>query len=82
MSDPFCRLDHTQVIHRTFRPPYRWTEEFEKIKEPDGYYFMEIAKDHTFYPIAAMAVVKRDHEKALRWNVEALASGTVGSIRE
>ena len=82
VTDPFCRLDHTQVVHRVFQPPYRWPEEVEKIREPDGYYFREIAKDHLFHPIQALAVVKREHEKALRWNVKAIQDGTLEASRE
>lgn len=80
--DPFCRLDHTQVVHRVFQPPYRWPEEFDKIKEPDGYYFREIAKDHVFHPIRSLAVVKREHKKALRLNVKAIGDGTLEALRE
>lgn len=82
VTDPFCRLDHTQVVHRVFQPPYRWPEEFGKIKEPDGYYFREIAKDHVFHPIHSLAVVKREHKKALRWNVKAIEDGTLEARRE
>lgn len=82
VTDPFCRLDHTQVVHRVFQPPYRWPEEFDKIKEPDGYYFREIAKDHVFHPIRSLAVVKREHRKALRWNVKAIEDGTLEASRE
>lgn len=82
ITDPFCKLDHTQVVHRAFNPPYRWPEEFDKIKEPDGYYFREIAKDHAFYPIRELAVMKREHEKALRWNVKAIEDGTLEASRE
>lgn len=82
VTDPFRRLDHTQVVHRVFHPPYRWPEEFDKIKEPDGYYFREIAKDHVFHPIQSLAVVKREHKKALRWNVKAIEEGTLEASRE
>lgn len=82
VTDPFCRLDHTQVVHRVFHPPYRWPEEFDKIKEPDGYYFREIAKNHVFHPIQSLAVVKREHEKALRWNVKAIEDGSLDALRE
>lgn len=82
VTDPFCRLDHTQVVHRVFQPPYRWPEEIEKIREPDGYYFREISKDHLFHPIPALAVVKREHEKALRWNVKSIQDGTLEASRE
>jgi spore maturation protein CgeD len=82
VTDPFCKLDHTQVIHRVFNPPYRWPEEFDKIKEPDAYYFREIARNHAFHPIRELAVVKREHEKALRWNVKAIEDGTLEASRE
>lgn len=82
VTDPFCKLDHTQVVHRVFQPPHRWPEEFDKVKEPDGYYFREIAKDHPFHPIRALAVVKREHDKALRWNVKAIEDGTLEASRE
>lgn len=82
VTDPFGKLDHTQVVHRVFNPPYRWPEEFDKIKEPDGYYFSEIAKDHAFHPIKELAVVKREHGKALRWNVKAIEDGTLEASRE
>lgn len=82
VTDPYCRLDHTQVVHRVFQPPYPWPEEFDKIKEPDAHYFKAVAKDHVFYPIQSLAVVKREHEKALRWNVKAIEDGTLEAIRE
>jgi hypothetical protein len=82
ITDPYCLLDHTQIVHRIFTPPYRWPEDFEKIKETDGYYFREIAKLHPFHPIPSLAVVKREHPKAIRWNVEALKGGTLEASRE
>lgn len=82
ITDPYCMLDHTQVVHRVFRPPYRWPEDFDKIKEPDGYYFREIAKTHLFHPIPSLAVVKREHKKAIRWNVKAIEDGTLEPSRE
>lgn len=82
VTEPFGKLDHTQVVHRVFDPPYRWPEEFDKIKEPDGHYFREIAKDHAFHPIRALAVMKREHEKALRWNVKSIEDGTLEASRE
>jgi len=82
VTDPFEKLDHTQVVHRVFQPPYRWPEDFDKIKEPDAHYFREVAKDHAFHPIRALAVVKREHSKALRWNVDAIEGGTLDASRE
>lgn len=82
LTDPFCKLDHNQVVHRVFSPPYKWPEDLDKIKEPDGYYFRELAKEHVFYPIAVPAVVKREHDKALRWNVQKMEQGTLEATRE
>lgn len=68
VTDPHCKLDHNQVIHRRFDPPFRWREDasFESMTMPDAFYFREIAAKHPFHPIDAFAAVKRFHKRNYR----------------
>lgn len=70
-------LDHSQVMHRRRRPPLLWPTGPETLKEPDGFFFRELAKSGPFYPImTACASVKRLHEKCLQ------RSASLGGLRE
>lgn len=82
ITDPYCALDHNQVVHRRFRKPARWPETVEEVGTTDGQYFRAIArKGWSFYPVDAFAVVKRIHQKSIHgsWGTEiskGLAEGT------
>lgn len=65
ISKPLYILDHNQVMHRRFCPPFTWPEGPEARLSPDGMYFTEVAKKHLFHPLSANAVVKRLHGKML-----------------
>lgn len=82
ITEPFAQLDHNQVIHRRFTQPYRWPETLDFLTHVDGSYFSAIARDHVFYPIDAMAAVKREHSKGIRSDTEALLAGTADELRE
>jgi spore maturation protein CgeD len=82
VADPFCNLDHNQVIHRRSDPPYFWPETRETMTEPDGHFFREIARNHVFHPIDAFAAVKRMHNKNLQAKVEDFRQGQADNLRE
>lgn len=82
LNDPFNRLDHNQVIHRRFTPPYRWPEDVGTIYNPDAYYFNSIAQSHRFWPIDAWAVVKRIHPKQLQQDFKSFLEGQMENLRE
>lgn len=80
--NPACRLDHNQVMHRRFTPPFKWPE-VSKMGDPDAVYFKEIAKaGHAFYPIEAHAVVKRQHAKNLQTTYRELGTPAGETARE
>lgn len=82
ISDPFGKLDHNQVIHRRFNPPYAWPLQISTIGGPDAYYFREIAKDNMFWPIDALACVKRLHKKGLMESQQMYLGGGMEGLRE
>lgn len=82
VKEPYERVDHNQVIHRPFPVPYQWPETFTTLRNPDAHYFRNIAKDHLFYPIDAMAAVKRLHEKNLQKTTKDLFTGKADGLRE
>lgn len=82
IKEPYERVDHNQVIHRQFPIPYSWPETFTTLRNPDAHYFRSIAKDHLFYPIDAMAAVKRLHEKNLQKTTRDLFTGKADGFRE
>lgn len=82
IKDPFDRLDHNQVMHRRFTPPFRWPETLGTVGGPDAYYFREVSKDHVFYAIDAWAAVKRVHHKNLQSSLNEYMSGAIDGIRE
>ena len=64
ITEPLRVLDHNQVMHRKLTPPCKWPESLKNPDCPDGIYFEEMVKaGHAFYPINALAVVKRMHPK-------------------
>lgn len=67
VKKPKCTLDHNQVMHRRFDPPFQWPLEMGTLRFPDAFYFEKIADaGHDFYPVNADAVVKRHHNKNLQ----------------
>lgn len=84
VDKPLGALDHNQVMHRNFRPPFRWPETLAAIGAPDGVYFTEIVRGGwCFYPINALAVVKRLHGKSIHtsWGSE-ISQGQAENARE
>jgi spore maturation protein CgeD len=82
ITNPYEQLDHNQVIHRRFDPPYRWPEEFKTIANPDAHYFKAISKKYPFYPIQDYAAVKRLHQKNLQKTTRELITGQAENLRE
>lgn len=80
---PGNRIDHNQVMHRRFNPPFKWPEDFASTAAPDSVYFSSLAEaGHTFYPIEAYAVVKRQHTKNLQNTVAEIGTPTGEGLRE
>lgn len=82
MSDPFGKLDHNQVVHRRFDPPFSWPEGPQTIGGPDAHYFRAIAEKYLFHPIDANACVKRIHSKGLMESQQIYLGGSLGGLRE
>jgi len=82
VKDPFNRLDHNQVIHRRFDPPFRWPEGAHTVGGPDGHYFREVADRCAFHPIDALACVKRLHRKGLMESQSIYLGGSMEGLRE
>jgi spore maturation protein CgeD len=82
IEDPFCRLDHNQIIHRRFSPPILWPEEPGTIGGPDAYYMRLVGKKYPFHPIAEWAAVKRMHDKNLQNAVQLYRAGKMDGSRE
>lgn len=82
VADPFCRLDHNQIVHRRFKPPIPWPEDAAMIGGPDAYFMKKVAERHLFHPIFAWAAVKRLHGKNLQQAVDVYRAGKMGGIRE
>lgn len=80
--NPFGKLDHNQVIHRRFDPPHPWPVQVSTIGGPDAWYFREIAKDNVFWPIDALACVKRLHKKGLMESQQIYLGGGMEGLRE
>lgn len=76
-------LDHNQVVHRRFTPPFHWPEDFHSSIAPDASYFNSIAKaGHIFYPLQTYAVVKRQHDKNLQNTLEEIGTEKGEDLRE
>ena len=82
ISDPYCRLDHNQIIHRRFSPPILWPEEPSTISAPDGLFMRRVGKTHPFHPVDAWSSVKRMHDKNLQRAVHVYRSGAMDGTRE
>lgn len=81
--EPGNVLDHNQVIHRRFTPPFHWPEDFHSSVAPDAFYFTSLARaGHVFHPIQAYAVVKRQHGKNLQNTLEEIGTAKGEEIRE
>jgi glycosyltransferase involved in cell wall biosynthesis len=79
---PFGQLDHNQVIHRRFDPPFKWNEGIGTAMNPDAWYWNEIVRIHPFQPIVAWAAVKRIHGKNLQNHISDLQGGKLNGLRE
>lgn len=83
IGDPFCRLDHNQIMHRPLRPPIEWPTKKETLTAPDGLFMREVAKRHPFHPIDAFAAVKRaNHGKNLQNSADLYKGGQMEGLRE
>lgn len=82
VTSPFDLLDHNQVIHRRFIPPFRWPEDPRTIAGPDAHYWASIARHHAFHPIESFAAVKRVHEKNLQRQWQQYLAGGLEESRE
>jgi glycosyltransferase involved in cell wall biosynthesis len=82
VDEPFGKLDHNQVIHRRFDPPFQWPAGASTIGGPDAFYFREIAQKHRFHPIDALAAVKRIHCKGLMESQQIYINGFMEGLRE
>ncbi len=83
LQDPFEVLDHNQIIHRPLLPPIEWPLHPSTIGCPDAYFMRDVGKRHAFFPIDAMAAVKRvGHGKNLQHNTDTYLSGHMEGSRE
>lgn len=83
VTNPLNVLDHNQVIHRRFAPPYHWPEKFKFCTAPDGKYFEAIAKSgRALHPIPADAAVKRMHSFNLQKTIRQMGSAAGEGMRE
>ena len=83
LNSPGCMVDHNQVIHRRFDPPYQWPEDWNSVGAPDAIYFNRIAKaGHLFYPISYPCVVKRNHSKNLQHTHHEIGTEAGEGLRE
>lgn len=83
LNAPGCMVDHNQVIHRRFDPPFRWPEEWKSVGAPDAIYFNTLAKvGHLFYPIGNHCVVKRRHKKNLQHTTHEIGTEAGEGLRE
>lgn len=82
IQDPYCRLDHNQIMHRKLTPKILWNEELRSLSAPDGIFMRAVSKKHVFHPIHALAAVKRIHGKNLQQSVSAYHAGKLEGPRE
>lgn len=83
VTNPSNRLDHNQVMHRRFDPPFQWPTGICSLAGPDAAYFDAISKSHPFFhPIDALACVKRIHRKGLLENQQTYLGGAMEGLRE
>lgn len=83
LKNPYCNLDHNQVVHRKVDPPVKWPENVDHaLTAPDGLYFNELARRGAFHPIDAGAAVKRFHNKNLQQCAAQYRQGSLDPLRE
>ena len=83
VTNPFAVLDHNQVMHRRFDPPFKWPETMDVLGIPDGTYFAAVARaGHVFYQLDAPAVVKRRHGKSIHAAPGEIVEGRAENARE
>lgn len=82
VEKPYGKLDHNQVIHRRFDPPFRWPDGPWTVGGPDAHYFRDIADRCAFMPIDALACVKRLHKKGLMESQQIYLGGSMEGLRE
>lgn len=82
ITAPFGQLDHNQVMHRRFDPPYKWNEGIGTAMNPDAWYWNDIVRVHPFHPIVAWAAVKRIHDKNLQNHISELQAAKLEGLRE
>jgi len=82
VKNPANRLDHCQVIHRRFSPPFFLPVNGREAAVPDGPYLRKIAERYPFFPVNAKAMVKRMHGKSVMKNVDQYRAGKAGGLRE
>ena len=82
LKDPYCRLDHNQIIHRRFTPPVPWDEALHTVSAPDGLFMRAVGAKYPFHPIHAFAAVKRLHDKNLQQAVPEYRAGKLEGPRE
>jgi glycosyltransferase involved in cell wall biosynthesis len=79
VTDPFGVLDHSMVMHRRRNSPVLWPTWPGTQKEPDAFFFRELAKSGPFHPIlSAAACVKRLHPK----NLQRCIGNSLEGVRE
>ena len=81
VKDPYGKLDHNQVIHRNFKPHFRWPTSPLAIGA-DAHYFRDVSVTHPFHPIDAFACVKRLHKKGLLESQQIYINGFMEGLRE
>jgi spore maturation protein CgeD len=83
LKSPGCMVDHNQVIHRRFDPPFVWPENWESIGAPDAVYFNLVAKaGNPFHPIHHPSAVKRRHTKNLQHTTKDIGTEVGEGLRE
>ncbi len=81
--DPYAVLDHNQVAHRRFDPPFKWPETIDLLGIPDGTYFRTVARaGNPFYQLDTPAVVKRKHSKSIHAAPAEITEGRAENARE
>lgn len=82
LVNPQCSVDHNQIVHRRFNPPYLWPEDIDSTHAVDAVYFMKMVPRHPFYAIDTPTVVKRQHSKNLQFTMHEIRSGQAEGLRE
>jgi len=82
LRNPQCSVDHNQIVHRRFDPPYKWPEGIEATHMVDAVYFTDVAQTHPFHAVDVPAVVKRQHAKNLQFTMPDILNGNAEGLRE